>query len=255
MKHDPVLGFYDDLAEIFHLVYADWHASVQRQGTQLASIIRERWQAQRVLDAACGIGTQALGLAAEGFHVVASDLAPAALDRARREAAALNLPIQFLQADLRSLTAVHQPPFDVVLVCDNSVPHLQTASEILQSFREIYSLLRPGGGCLISVRDYGAVERSGSHMLSFGVRSTPDGRVAVFQVWDFVDPAHYDLSMFFVHGIDGAPRTQVFRSRYHAVLLPELEDLLRRAGFTAVERLLDRFFQPVLVATKPPTQL
>jgi hypothetical protein len=68
---------------------------------------------------------------------------------------------------------------------------------------------------------------------------------------NFIDSAHYDLSMCFVHDIDGAPQAQVFRSRYHAVLLPELEDLLRRAGFTAVDRLVDQFFQPVLVATNP----
>lgn len=251
MKNDLVIGFYNELAEIYHLVYSDWHASVRRQGSQLAAIIRERWQAERVLDAACGIGTQALGLAAEGFQVVASDLSPAAVERARREAATLNLQVEFLQADLRHLTSVHQPPFDVVLACDNSIPHLQTASEILQSLREMRSLLRPGGGCLVSVRDYSAVERSGSHLVPFGVRNTSNGRVAVFQVWDFIDQAHYDLSMYFVHDIDGAPRAQVFRSRYHAVLLSELEDLLQQAGFTAVEHIRDRFFQPVLGATNP----
>jgi SAM-dependent methyltransferase len=251
MKDDPVVAFYDQLADVFHLVHADWPASVQRQGAQLAAIIRERWPAHRVLDAACGVGTQALGLAAEGFDVVASDLASAALDRARREAAARGLTVNFVQADLRRLSAVHRPPFDVVLACDNSIPHLQTGAEIRQSLREMHALLRPGGGCVLSVRDYGGVERSGAHMVPFGVRATPEGRVAIFQVWDFVDAAHYDLSMVFVHDLDGAPRTQVFRTRYHAVLLSELEDWLARAGFTAVERLLDRFYQPVLVGTKP----
>lgn len=57
--------------------------------------------------------------------------------------------------------------------------------------------------------------------------------------------------MFFVHDIDGTPRPQVFRSRYHAVSLATLESLLRDAGFGAVERILDRFYQPVLVATRP----
>jgi SAM-dependent methyltransferase len=249
MTTDPALGFYDDLAAIYHLVHANWSESVHRQGGQLAAIIRERWQADRILDASCGIGTQALGLALQGFRVVGSDISTAALDRARREAEARGLAIQFLHADLRCLTAVHQPPFDVVLACDNSVSHLETADEILRSFREMRSLLRPGGGCLISVRDYGAMERSGTHMVPFGVRDTPHGRVAVFQVWDFVDPSHYELGMFFVHEIDSTPRTQVFRSRYHAILLSELEDLLRRAGFTAVECLRDQFYQPLLVAT------
>jgi len=245
-------GFYDELAELQHLVYADWHASIERQGDALAAIIRERWQpAVRVLDAACGVGTQSLGLAARGFEVVGSDLATAALARARREAAARGLDITFLQADLRHLTAAHQGPFDVVLACDNAIPHLQTAEEILQAFRQMRSLLRPGGGCLISVRDYGAIDRRGTHMLPYGVRTTPAGRIAVFQVWDFVDPTHYDLRMCFVHDLDGAPRAQVLQTRYHAILLPELEALLDEAGFEAVERISDRFFQPLLAATNP----
>lgn len=251
MTDESVRRFYDELADVYHLVHADWPASVRRQGAQLAAILRERWRGRRVLDAACGIGTQALGLAGEGFEVVASDVSAAALDRAGREAAARGLSIELHQADLRRLTAVHRPPFDVVLACDNSIPHLQTSEEILLAFREMRSLLRPGGGCLVSVRDYGAVERSGSHLLPLGVRATPAGRVAVFQVWDFVDEAHYDLGLFFVHDLDRAPRLQVFRTRYHAVLIPELEDLLRRAGFAAVGCLRDRFSQPVLVATKP----
>ena len=105
--------------------------------------------------------------------------------------------------------------------------------------------------CLISVRDDDAVERTGSQMHAFGVRNTPKGRVAVFQVWDFIDQDHYDLGLFLVHGIDGTPRTQVFRTRYHAVRLGTLENLLRQAGFIAVERLLDRFYRPLLVASRP----
>jgi SAM-dependent methyltransferase len=249
---DPAV-FYDDLAELYHLVYQDWSASVERQGEALSAIIRERWNpARRLLDAACGIGTQALGLGARGFDVVASDISPASLERARREAASRGLAIEFVEADLRSLTSVHEPAFDVVLACDNAVPHLMTKQEILRCFTEMRSLLRPGGGCLISVRDYAAIERSGTRMVPYGVRATPRGRVAVFQVWDFLDQNHYDVSLYFVGDLDAAsPWTRVFRTRYHAIVLPELEELLRQTGFQSVDRVLDRFFQPVLVATNP----
>lgn len=245
-------SFYDELAELFHLVFADWNASIERQGEALAGIIRERWQpARRVLDAACGVGTQSLGLAARGFEVVASDVSAGALKRARREAEQRGLAMSFATADMRSLTSVHEPPFDVVIACDNSLPHLLSTDAILVALRQMRELLRPGGGCLISVRDYDRIERSGTHMLPYGVRNTPDGRVAVFQLWDFTDPRHYDLSMCFVHDFDRAPRAQVLRTRYHAIGLGELEGLFREAGFEAVERIADRFYQPVLVGTNP----
>ena len=61
-----VQAFYDELAPLYHLVYENWEASVARQGKALASLIGEHWGAgaRTVLDAAVGIGTQALGLLA-----------------------------------------------------------------------------------------------------------------------------------------------------------------------------------------------
>ncbi|MDQ3319881.1 MAG: class I SAM-dependent methyltransferase [Actinomycetota bacterium] len=60
-------------------------------------------QVRRVLDPACGIGTQALGLAAAGYDVTATDVSERSVDRCAREAAARGLPVKTHVADLRSL--------------------------------------------------------------------------------------------------------------------------------------------------------
>ncbi len=244
--------FYDGLAELYDLIYEDWERSLRNQAAALTTIIQARWSgASRILDAACGIGTQSLGLAANGFDVTASDLSPASVARAEREASRRGLSIAFSVADLRSLSTVHRPAFDVVLACDNAIPHLQTEAEILAAFREMRSLLRVGGGCLISVRDYTDIDRSQSRMIPYGIRNSPKGRYVVFQVWDFVDPDHYELSQFFVRDAPGEPQVSVFRVRYHAIPLLRLMNLLKEAGFTQVEVLTGQFFQPVLVGTNP----
>ena len=82
--------FYDQLAPFYHLIYADWEASITRQAAALDSIMQEFWGAETttILDVACGIGTQTLGLAQLGYQVTASDLSRAAVARARWEAAA-----------------------------------------------------------------------------------------------------------------------------------------------------------------------
>ena len=71
--------FYDELAPFYHLIFPDWEASIQRQAESLDGVIRERWGEGRlsILDVACGIGTQALGLAALGHRVTASDISAA----------------------------------------------------------------------------------------------------------------------------------------------------------------------------------
>src|SRR5262245_64174260 len=112
-----VQAFYDDLAPLYHLVYENWDASVGRQGSRLASLIGELWgaDARTVLDAAVGIGTQALGLLAHGFQVTGADLSPGAIARATREAVLRRLTLPCLVADFRSLP-LWATSVDVVLV-------------------------------------------------------------------------------------------------------------------------------------------
>ena len=35
--------FYDRLASLYHLIFPNWDESIERQATQLSSIIDERW--------------------------------------------------------------------------------------------------------------------------------------------------------------------------------------------------------------------
>ena len=245
--------FYDELAQLYHLIFPDWEASIRRQAEALDGIIRERWGDGRlsILDAACGIGTQALGLAALRHQVTASDLSAAEVERASREAQDRALAIRFSVADMRHLSAHHREQFDLVIACDNAVPHLLTDEELLAAFGQFYACTRPGGGCLITVRDYDREDRTGIQVKPYGVRHEAGVRYLIWQVWEFHGPV-YDLAMYFVADRGGPDcTTRVMRTRYYAVGTGKLIDLMRQAGFEEVERLDGRFYQPVLVGRRP----
>lgn len=148
--------FYSALAPVFHLVYPDWEASIERQASGLDTLIREQWgdASRKLLDVACGVGTQALGLAKLGYSVTASDIARTAVERARPEAEQRGLSIDFSVADMREVSSRQLRPFDVVIACDNAIPHLLSDADILAAFKQFFQCLRPGGGCVVSVRDY-----------------------------------------------------------------------------------------------------
>ncbi len=249
------MDFYDRLAPLYHLIFPDWDASVRRQGEQLHGVIQTEWPGCRsVLDVSCGIGTQALGLAAQGYAVAGSDLSAREVERAQREAQSRGLAIPFTVADMRVAHAVHGTGHDLVISCDNSVPHLLTDGELLAAFRQFVACLRPGGGCLITVRDYEKEARGRNLVKPYGAHTEGDKRHVLFQVWDFEGGGDcYDLSFFIVQEdlATGQASTQVMRSRYYAVSTTRLCGLMREAGLQNVRRLDGVFYQPVLVGTKP----
>jgi SAM-dependent methyltransferase len=245
--------FYDQLTPFYHLIYGDWEAAVEQQATQLSNIIQETWgeQGNSILDVSCGIGTQTIGLAAKGYQVTASDLSAKEVERARKEAQKRNLEIEFSVCDMRKAYQHHQAEFDVVICCDNSIPHLLTDEDILQALRQMYACTCAGGGCLLTMRDYDREPKGKGIMKPYGVREKAGKRYLIFQAWDF-EGEHYDLSFYFVED-DGSANlinTHVMRSRYYALSPNHMMQLMKKAGFTAVRRLDEAFFQPVLIGTK-----
>lgn len=107
-----VSSFYDSLAPWYDVVYGDWQGSIERHADALMGILLEErgTKPQRILDAAVGVGTQALGLAARGCSLTGADISSGAVRRAMAEA--------------RSYS------FDTVISCDNALPHLREEHQI-----------------------------------------------------------------------------------------------------------------------------
>lgn len=243
--------FYAKLTPFYHLIYPDWHKSIKRQGDMLDSIIQEMWgTASEVLDVSCGIGTQTLGLSSLGYDVTASDISPEEVDRASQETSERELSVTFSVADMREAFDHHQRQFDVVISCDNSVPHLLSNEDILTAMQQFYNCTRPGGGCIITVRDYENEDLSRQQIKPYGIHEDKGVRWLLWQVWDPHLPT-YDVTMYFVED-RGEPtcRTYVMSSTYYAVGIPTIMELMQQAGFDNVHRLNDRFFQPMIIGTK-----
>lgn len=240
--------FYDDLAPYYHLIYPDWEASVAHQGAALDAVIRaEMPGARTVLDAAAGIGTQALGLAALGYDVTASDLSSGAVRRLRGEAARRGLAIDAKPADMRAAWEAHGRAFDVVLCADNALPHLLTDDDILQALRAFRRCTAPGGICLVSVRDYDAIDLQAQRLNPHGFREAEGARWILFQLWD-PHPPLYDTTLYVVEDRAGDVRTHTMRATYYALPLPRLLELMCVAGFDGVRRLPDgAFYQPLVI--------
>lgn len=247
--------FYDGLAARYHLLYDDWERACTTQGQALSSLLSEAGLslADPILDAACGIGTQTLGLARLGHKVKASDLSPLAIQRLQRELLARGLEVPAVVDDLRTLGQSDSSSLAAIIACDNSIPHLLTDGEILQAFRAARRCLRPGGVLVLSVRDYAVIPRITPDVRPYGLRQRDGCRILAVQVWEW-EAEHYTLSLYLTTESPGGEcRTEVLRSRYYAVSIATLSSLLVEAGFTNVTRRDDVLFQPVLMARWMPS--
>ena len=207
----------------------------------------------RVLDCACGIGTQSLGLATMGFEVTGCDVSSGAVQRARSEASKRGLSIPFSVANMVQLNEIGPSSFDAVICIDNSLPHLETNEALLQAAQEAYGKLRPGGSSIGSIRDYDrlVVERPTSQGPNF--YSDGGSRRIIFQIWDWLDERRYRFHLYITRSAESAWQTFHFTSTYRAVLQGELRGILQQAGFTNVRWLSPSesgFYQPIFIARR-----
>ncbi|HEY2578518.1 MAG TPA: class I SAM-dependent methyltransferase [Streptosporangiaceae bacterium] len=254
---DPtgIRHFYDDLAATYDLYYADWDASAGCQARALQQILKALPSGEhprRLLDCACGIGTQLLGLAALGEHIIGTDFSPAAVHRAHHEAHRRKLRPPLAVADMRALPFADHS-FDGLVCADNSLPHLTTPVDLAHGLGEMARVLRAEGMLLISVRDYDTARRQRPNSTPPSVRDTPAGRVITFQVWHWYDDGErYNLEHFQL--LPTGPNTwQIHRRNaiYWAVTRAQLDQALHAAGFYRVqwhESDETGFFQPIVTA-------
>jgi SAM-dependent methyltransferase len=244
---------YDDLAAYYHLIFENWDASIGRQAGVLGLLIEAACgrNPARILDAACGIGTQAIGLAMRGHAVTGSDLSEAAVARARSEVAVRNLTIPFHSADLRDLSAVPGGPFDAVLIADNALAHLPSEDDVRQAAASAARQLDRGGILLATIRDYDVLarERPAFHGPAFYM----DGgrRRIVHQVWDWTGPRHYTMHLYITRETAAGWESHHFTSAFHAVPRATVTGALEAVGFSAVrwlEPAESGYYQPIVLA-------
>jgi SAM-dependent methyltransferase len=182
---------------------------------------------------------------------MASDISAQAIDRYKRELESRAQQGEARVDDMRELTGVESGSVDAVIACDNSVPHLLSDDDVLRAFRSFHRCLRPGGWVIISVRDYASLDRVDPDVRPYGLRREGDRRFLAVQVWEWQGD-QYDLSMYLTTELPGgACETRVIRTRYYAISIARLMELLAQAGFRDIRRRDDVLFQPVVIARRP----
>lgn len=250
---DIIQNFYDDLATQYDKLFFDWKSTTKEQAAILDKIFRDNGfdTSARVLDCACGIGTQAIGLAGMGYCVTGSDISEGELTEAKVRAEQEQVSISFVRADFRALSERFSEQFDIVIAMDNALPHMLSGDDLEAAVKSITGQLAKGGIFVASIRDYDALLTSKPPYSPPYIHTTDKGQRVSFQTWHW-EGEHYKLIQYIIDD-EGDLQTGKFVCEYRAVRRKELTDLLTGYGCGSVTWLFPEdtgFYQPIVIARK-----
>jgi SAM-dependent methyltransferase len=176
----------------------------------------------RLLDVACGHGRHSLELARRGFRVTGVDLSEPSLALAREAAAAEELDVELVHADMREIP--FREEFDAAIDLFTSFGYFETEHEDERALAAIARSLKPGAALLLETVNGAALLRvfraetwneleDGTLMLEHRGYDLLTGRNDV--VWTFVRP-------------DGS-RSEL-RHSLRLYTVAEIASMLRRVG-------------------------
>ena len=248
-----VQTFYDNMASQYDKLFLDWHETTQEQAHILDKIFSENGfdKTAQVLDCACGIGTQAVGLAALGYSVTASDISDGELREAAGRAEKYGVKIRFEHADFCALSDAFSEQFDIVIAMDNALPHMLTREALRSAVESIVGQIRPGGILVASIRDYDSLLAEKPPYSPPYIHKTDKGQRVSFQTWEW-SGRNYQLTQYIIEDEDSLQISK-FVCEYRAACREELTDLLLAGGCSEVAWKFPEetgFYQPIVVAVK-----
>jgi len=250
---DIIQTFYDNLASEYDKLFSDWNNDPKEQALILDKLFKDNGYDNNslMLDCACGIGTQAIGLASMGYNITASDISNLELKEAKRRAINNNVKICFENADFRELSKSFSKKFNIIIAMDNALPHMLSKTDLEIAVNSITNQLDSGGMFVASIRDYDDLLNSKpSHSAPY-IHHTRNGQTVSFQTWKW-DGERYKFIQYIIED-SKTLKTSKFECEYRAVRREEITNLLLSHGCNSVVWKFPcqtNFYQPIVIAKK-----
>ena len=250
---DITQTFYDNMAPQYDKLFLDWQATTKEQAEILDKLFADSGfdRTARILDCACGIGTQSIGLAALGYPVTASDFSDRELAEASARAGKNGVDVRFEHADFCALSDTFSEQFDIVIAMDNALPHMLTSVALESAVKSITARVRPGGIFVASIRDYDSLlERKPPYSPPY-IHKTEKGQRVSFQTWVWCGE-NYQLTQYIIDDEDNLQISK-FVCEYRATRREEMTNLLLSSDCREVVWKFPEgtgYYQPIVVARK-----
>jgi glycine/sarcosine N-methyltransferase len=160
-------------------------------------------------------------------------------------------------ADFRDLTGV-AAEFDVVISCDNALPHLLDPSDLPKALGQMRAKLRPEGTLVVSMRDFdkALIERPANAVPTI-VAGPPRQVFVRLHDWDEGQPFYTVRLLVLTNGENGWTIAE-HSTRFRAITRAELTEAASEAGFESIQwhpsGTISGLGQPVITASASPSE-
>lgn len=153
--------------EFYQAISKHYDAIFPLGEAQLKLLQEEFGGKNKILDLACGTGTYALALGAEGFQVYGLDLDASMVAEAKRKAEQGGGKAEFFVADMQDCAKLFSPEsFGGIFCIGNSLVHLPSKEHLGTLVKNVFDLLEEGGVFISQIVNYDRV-------LHYGITELP----------------------------------------------------------------------------------
>ena len=145
------------------------------------------------------------------------------------------MDIAFTACDIRDLERLHGT-YDIVMSCDNALPHLLTDEDVAQAFRAMCSKLRPGGLVVVTNRDYDKEMVERPVTAAPRVNPGPPRKVVVrLHDWDAPDSPMYTVHFLILTESSTGWSVSDHSARYRAIGRQALRWAATKSGLINIQ--------------------
>ncbi|MEW6412404.1 MAG: class I SAM-dependent methyltransferase [Candidatus Zixiibacteriota bacterium] len=212
----------------------------QREGYHRKEVraIADEFEPKSVMDAGCATGLTSRLFAELGISTVGLDRAKPMLEIARRNGSTNNKLLSYMYGTFEGLPKKLHGKFELVVCLANAIAGVGTMKMLGQSLRNFRDVLSPGGTLLIQMLNYAAL-REGEIM---PVRATENNGIVLERFSERRGKRLY----LYVTRVDlksDNPVVEVFRSEFDNFTPKEVENSLKKVGFTSIRRYNDLYLK------------
>lgn len=207
---------YETLSGVYEWLMPDGKLEPAGSVATFGDLVQSLPVDAQVLDCSCGTGQLAVGLAARGLTVVASDASAAMVRRTQELAAEHGVELKTLEARWEGLSDHLEPSaFEMVFCVGNSLAHANGSTGRLAALSAMSRLLRPGGRLVLTSRTWELIRAGGTRIDVRDHLIRRDGRDGVliyhWQIEDrWEDEHHLEIAVALIEA-DGSVRTSAER--------------------------------------------